>query len=80
MLLYRTAKPPLLIKMCVSGALTLLVSSEDPDLDVGQREDSDGLRNPLLQLVFYSCGPQELDALQNIIKNGVPAHTLLLVL
>ena len=52
----------------MSGPLTLLVSSEDPDLDVGQREDSDGLRNPLLQLVFYSCGSQELDALQNILK------------
>lgn len=49
------------------GSLTLLVSSEDPDLNVGQGQDSDGLRNALLQLVFYRGGSQELDAQQNIV-------------
>lgn len=41
--------------------LTLLVSSENPDLNVSKREDSDGLGDALLQLVLYSCGTQELD-------------------
>lgn len=41
--------------------LTLLVSSENPDLNVSQREDSDGLWDAFLQLVLYSCGTQELD-------------------
>jgi len=41
--------------------LTLLVSSENPDLNVSQREDSDGLWDAFLQLVLYSRGPQELD-------------------
>lgn len=40
--------------------LTLLVSGKNPDLDVGQREDSDGLWDAFLQLVFYSRGTQEL--------------------
>lgn len=40
--------------------LTLFVSSENPDLNVSQREDSDGLRDTFLQLVLYSCGTQEL--------------------
>ncbi len=41
--------------------LTLLISSENPDLNVSQREDSDGLWDAFLQLVLYSCGAQELD-------------------
>lgn len=48
----------LFLNKCVR--LTLLVSSENPDLNVGQREDSDGLWDAFLQLVLYSCGTQEL--------------------
>ena len=44
--------------MCLH--LTLFVSSENPDFNVGQREDSDGLWDTFLQLVLNGCGPQEL--------------------
>lgn len=48
--------------------LTLLVSSENPDLNVCQREDSDGLWDAFLQLVLYSCGTEELQTQANIQK------------
>lgn len=51
--------------MCVYVCLTLLISSENPDFNVGQREDSDGLWYTLLQFVLNSCGTQELDRQQN---------------
>lgn len=36
--------------------LTLFVSSEHPDFNVGEGEDGDGLWNTLLKLVLYGCG------------------------
>lgn len=40
--------------------LTLLVSRQHPDLDVGQRQEGNGLRNPLLKLVLNGRGSQQL--------------------
>lgn len=41
-------------------ALTLLIPGQHPDLDVGQRQEGDGLRNPLLKLVLDGCRTQQL--------------------
>lgn len=41
-------------------ALTLLISSQYPNLDVGQRQEGNGLRDPLLKLVLNGCCTQQL--------------------
>lgn len=48
-----------LVQNCVH--LTLFISSKNPDFNVSQREDSDGLWNAFLQLVLYSSGTQKLE-------------------
>lgn len=58
-MIYLGEIPLCLLWECV--CLTLLVSCENPDLNVSQREESDGLWDAFLQLVLYSCGTQELD-------------------
>lgn len=45
--------------------LTLFVPCKNPDLNISQGEDGDGLRDTFLQLVLNSCGPQELDTEQS---------------
>ena len=47
-----------------STCLTLLVPSKNPDLNISQGEDGDGLWDTFLKLVLNSCGPQELDTEQ----------------
>lgn len=39
-----------------SDRLTLLIPGKNPDLNVGQREESNGFWDTFLQLVLYSSG------------------------
>lgn len=57
--------------------LTLLVSSQHPDLDVGQRQESNGLRNPLLKLVLNGCGTEQLKITTRVPSTRVQAQALL---
>lgn len=55
--------------------LTLLVASENPELNISQGEDGNGLRDTFLQLVLNSRGPQELDTEQQDTCVTVKTHS-----
>lgn len=48
------------LKPAPQSRLTLLVPCQHPDLDVGQCQDGNGFRDPLLQFVLDSCGSKQL--------------------
>lgn len=53
--------------------LTLLVPCQHPDLDVGQRQDGNGFRDPLLQFVLDGCGSEQLgDPNRREVSRGCP--------
>lgn len=52
----------------INGSL-LLVSGQDPDLNVSFHECLNGLRDMILQLVLDRSGPEQLQVLQQKIRN-----------
>lgn len=52
--------------------ITLLVTSQNPDFDVGLGQLLDGLRHPILELVLYGSGPEQLHTHTHYTQSNKP--------
>lgn len=59
------------------SALTLFVSSQHPNLDVGECQEGNGLRDSLLKLILNGRCPQQLETPQSSLAPGSRARALL---
>lgn len=74
----RSTTPTMLELTYIDGSL-LLVSGEDPDLNVSLHQGLDSLRDTVLQLVLNRSGPEQLQVLQRseelqISTNSISPH------